>query len=56
MRRYWDLITTNAAGVSIHASVKDATVWRADVPSIFKVSIHASVKDATYAYDVSYPD
>ena len=22
---YWDLITTNAAGVSIHASVKDAT-------------------------------
>ena len=33
--------------VSIHASVKDATVWTITVIVKDKVSIHASVKDAT---------
>ena len=33
--------------VSIHASVKDATLISSLLNSISKVSIHASVKDAT---------
>ena len=44
---YWDLITTNAAGVSIHASVKDATEDTTYSGIKMLVSIHASVKDAT---------
>ena len=51
MRRYWDLITTNAAGVSIHASVKDATPEHLPINKHGYVSIHASVKDATLASD-----
>ena len=39
------LITTN--GVSIHASVKDATKQTSDNGQAVFVSIHASVKDAT---------
>ena len=35
--------------VSIHASVKDATVVHLHCPSSVIVSIHASVKDATFA-------
>ena len=35
--------------VSIHASVKDATLWDYCIPFEGNVSIHASVKDATYA-------
>ena len=33
--------------VSIHASVKDATLWDYCIPFEGNVSIHASVKDAT---------
>ena len=33
--------------VSIHASVKDATVVNASIDLLGQVSIHASVKDAT---------
>ena len=42
--------------VSIHASVKDATLWDYCIPFEGNVSIHASVKDATYADDVSDPN
>ena len=42
-----------AAFVSIHASVKDATVRETDAKVNLSVSIHASVKDATlYSFDV----
>ena len=34
-------------GVSIHASVKDATLAKTRYACFLKVSIHASVKDAT---------
>ena len=34
--------------VSIHASVKDATLWDYCIPFEGNVSIHASVKDATW--------
>ena len=34
--------------VSIHASVKDATLWDYCIPFEGNVSIHASVKDATF--------
>ena len=37
--------------VSIHASVKDATLWDYCIPFEGNVSIHASVKDATKALD-----
>ena len=38
--------------VSIHASVKDATLWDYCIPFEGNVSIHASVKDAT-RFDVN---
>ena len=40
--------------VSIHASVKDATLWDYCIPFEGNVSIHASVKDATSDCDVRY--
>ena len=39
-------------GVSIHASVKDATTYRERLDSFNPVSIHASVKDATWPFVV----
>ena len=36
--------------VSIHASVKDATIDSFNNPYSVDVSIHASVKDATFLY------
>ena len=47
MRRLIREVRIWAYTVSIHASVKDATLNRSDPFSISKVSIHASVKDAT---------
>ena len=44
------------APVSIHASVKDATIPSPSSYLKSKVSIHASVKDATHADDVPDPD
>ena len=38
---------SGVSGVSIHASVKDATKYGEDVGIFNRVSIHASVKDAT---------
>ena len=40
--------------VSIHASVKDATLSLSTSYLYLLVSIHASVKDATYAHSVSH--
>ena len=45
----------NVGGVSIHASVKDATVYFLASDGGLIVSIHASVKDATFPllhYDI----
>ena len=39
--------TRHERGVSIHASVKDATAYARQYILHLKVSIHASVKDAT---------
>ena len=50
MRRK-DEILSNPSLVSIHASVKDATIGSAYIRARKDVSIHASVKDATYVYD-----
>ena len=41
--------TSKKEGVSIHASVKDATGETRELRFIYQVSIHASVKDATLA-------
>ena len=41
--------------VSIHASVKDATLWDDDVNGVHYVSIHASVKDATTSAGFTLP-
>ena len=37
--------------VSIHASVKDATVTAVNTAIVDEVSIHASVKDATLSHN-----
>ena len=42
--------------VSIHASVKDATLITDKSNSLFRVSIHASVKDATSSDGWTYPE
>ncbi len=42
--------------VSIHASVKDATLWDYCIPFEGNVSIHASVKDATGYYIDTFLD
>ena len=48
MRLYANILATVRTGVSIHASVKDATVPLISEYTGKSVSIHASVKDATY--------
>ena len=47
MRRTALFGTIERIGVSIHASVKDATLDLPGRAALIKVSIHASVKDAT---------
>ena len=42
-----DFISSENTEVSIHASVKDATIGSVYIRSRRDVSIHASVKDAT---------
>ena len=47
MRRFSAIAKEPISGVSIHASVKDATVLLQESYKSQRVSIHASVKDAT---------
>ena len=49
MRPKIDVVADRVINVSIHASVKDATISMWDILDNFTVSIHASVKDATSA-------
>ena len=51
-RDFSQISFTTVCFVSIHASVKDATLREPDSLQPFPVSIHASVKDAT-AYAVT---
>ena len=45
--RQWERYSLTSFQVSIHASVKDATVTTVNTAIVDEVSIHASVKDAT---------
>ena len=58
MRLYANDVPDSNKNVSIHASVKDATLYSNPYQIQKPVSIHASVKDATcwsyYGYSYSY--
>ena len=54
--RHFDAVEFSRWSVSIHASVKDATISSGLDFRLINVSIHASVKDATIINRITAPD